>query len=106
MKAEREFQQLIARENNCSTISNETEYFVTDIEFADSSVGARFDLLAVRWLASQRRNISKCRPALIELKYGDGALGGSAGLIKHLEDVSRILLDKGRFDSILQTMQV
>jgi hypothetical protein len=105
-KPEREFQQLIARENNRSTISNETEYFVTDIEFADSSIGARFDLLAVRWLASQRRNNDECLPALIELKYGDGTLGGNAGLIKHLEDVSRILSDREKYESILQTMQV
>lgn len=33
-KPEREFQQLLARENNHSTISNESEYFIADIEFA------------------------------------------------------------------------
>ena len=103
-KPEREFQQLIARENNFSTISNETEYFITDIEFSDSSIGARFDLLAVRWLAAQRKNGAECRPALIELKYGDGALDGNAGLLKHLEDIDTILSDTSRYESILNTI--
>jgi hypothetical protein len=75
-KPEREFQQLIARENNLSTISNESEYFITDIEFANSSLGARFDLLAVRWGASHRGNSQQCRAALFEMKYGDAALDG------------------------------
>ena len=105
-KPEREFQQLIARENNNSTISNETEYFITDIEFSDSEIReARFDLLAIRWLASQRRNHSECLPAFIELKYGDGALNGSAGLIKHLEDLNRILSDRKQYKAILETME-
>ncbi|OHB78940.1 MAG: hypothetical protein A2Z25_21430 [Planctomycetes bacterium RBG_16_55_9] len=42
-KPEREFQQLIARENNDSTISNESEYFISDVEVADSDYVSRFD---------------------------------------------------------------
>lgn len=90
-KSEREFQQLVARENNYSSISNESEYFISDIEFADTEIGARFDILAVRWLASQRRSGSNCIPALIEMKYGDSALGGSSGLIKHLKDIEALI---------------
>jgi len=71
-KPEREFQQLVARENNFSTISNESEYFILDIEFADSDLGARFDMLAMRWLACDRASGRGCRPALISgmLKRG------------------------------------
>jgi hypothetical protein len=83
-----EFQQLVARENNCSTISNETEYFISDIESSESGKRARFDMLAVRWPADRRRSAKDCVPALIEMKYGDGALKGDAGLIKHLKDIS------------------
>ncbi len=104
-KPEREFQQLIARENNDSSISNESEYFVSDIEFADSDIGARFDILAIRWLASQRQSGNKCRAALIEMKYGDGALGGSAGLLKHLQDIDAMVSDRNRYADLLQTMQ-
>lgn len=104
-KAEREFQQVVARENNFSSISNESEYFITDIECADSSIGARFDILAVRWLASQRRNGSNCLPALIEMKYAEGALNGAAGLIKHLEDIEKLVSDKERYSSLLATME-
>jgi hypothetical protein len=54
-KSEREFQQLVARENNSSVISNESEYFVSDIEIVDSG-NARFDMSAIHWPASQRKN--------------------------------------------------
>lgn len=104
-KPEREFQQLVARENNFSTISNESEYFVTDIEFAVSDLGTRLDMLAIRWLASQRKNGSNCRAALIEMKYGDGALEGSAGLLKHLQDINSLISDSDLYQKLLHTMK-
>jgi len=103
-KPEREFQQLVARENNFSTISNESEYFILDIEFADSDLGARFDMLAMRWLACQRKHGAGCRPALIEMKYGDGALDGSAGLVKHLQDIDSLVSDCVRYRTLVRTM--
>lgn len=103
-KAEREFQQLVARENNYSTISNDSEYFISDIEFADSDLNARFDLLAIRWLASHRRSGSNCRAALIEMKYGDAALGGKAGLLKHLKDIDA-LFSNHKYKDLLETME-
>ena len=103
-KAEREFQQLIVRENNFSVISNESEYFISDIEFADSELGARFDMLALRWLAKQRGNGSNCRAAFIEVKYGDKALGGAAGVIKHLQDMDKFISDSESYPSVLETM--
>ena len=48
-KDEREFQQLVARENNNSSISNESEYFISDIEVSESTSGARFDMIAIKW---------------------------------------------------------
>jgi hypothetical protein len=104
-KPEREFQQLVARENNHSTISNESEYFVSDIEFADASLNARFDMLAIRWSAAHRQNGSQSRAVLIEMKYGDGALGGSAGLLKHLQDIDALIQDAKRYADLLQMME-
>jgi hypothetical protein len=103
-KPEREFQQLLARENNHSTISNESEYFITDIEFADSDLRARFDLIGLRWDAS-RRGSGQCRPALFEMKYGDGALDGNAGLLKHLQDIDALVQDEARYARLLATME-
>lgn len=105
-KPEREFQQLVARENNNSTISNESEYFISDIEFADSDLNARFDMLAIRWLASERRDGNRCRVALMEMKYGDGALGGKAGLLKHLKDIDALVSDKNKYASLVKTIEL
>jgi hypothetical protein len=104
-KPEREFQQLVARENNDSTISNASEYFISDIEFADYEHGARFDMLAIRWLASQRKDGTKCKVALIEMKYEDNALGGNAGLLKHLQDINDFIANPVSYENLLETME-
>jgi hypothetical protein len=104
MTTEREFQQLVARENNNSSISNETEYFVSDIEVTVPHL-ARFDIVAIRWLASERKNGSKCQPALIEMKYGDVALKGKSGLLEHLQQMVKFREDKQGYINLLQTMQ-
>ena len=103
-KMEREFQQLVARENNYSSISNETEYFISDIEVTVPNL-ARFDIVAIRWPTKYRKYGSKCRPALIEMKYGDGSLKGDAGLLKHLEDMQAFILDREQYKDLLRTMQ-
>ena len=93
-KDEREFQQLVARENNYSSISNESEYFISDIEVSESTSGARFDMIAIKWPTSKRRSGNNCRIAFIEMKYGDGALGGKAGMLKHLKDMDSLITNK------------
>jgi hypothetical protein len=102
-KLEREFQQIVARENNQSKISNETEYFISDIEYADT--GARFDMLAVRWPRRDRRHVDRCRMCLIEMKYGDDAYVGSSGLVEHLEALDAFLCEKAKVDGLRMTMQ-
>jgi len=102
---EREFQQLVARENNNSSISNESEYFITDIEVTVPHL-ARFDITAIRWLAKDRKTGDRCRAALIEMKYGDKALENNAGLLKHLKDMETFLSNKQQYASLLQTMEI
>ncbi len=102
-KSEREFQQLIVRENNCSAIAKSSEYFISDIEFATSEPSARFDMMAIRRFA-KKPICKQCRAALIEVKYGDGALGGKAGIIKHLKDMDTLISDPVSYSHILETI--
>ena len=92
-KAEREFQQLILRENNCGTVSNDTDYYIADIEYANNENGSRFDMLGIKWLSTSqaRRNPNDLRLAFIEVKYGDNALTGDAGIQKHIKDIYTFL---------------
>ena len=108
-KPEREFQQLVVRENNHSSISKKTGYFVSDIEFADPDIGARFDILAIRWLRSCHKKGGNCRAALMEMKYGDDALEDApddnrAGLLKHLRDIDAFISNRKKYKSLLNTM--
>lgn len=100
-KSEREFQQLVARENNYSIVSNDTDYFITDIEYTHhDSRESRFDLVGINWKSTSqdRKSKSDCRIVLIEMKYGDGAIGGVAGIRKHLNDIDLFCGDKVKLD--------
>ena len=91
---EKEFQQVIARENNNhGRISGGTDYFIADIEYAEKS--SRFDMVALKWLSkgAVRKDTHKVSLSLIEVKYGDGALSGTAGIEKHLKDFQEFLKD-------------
>lgn len=81
-KNEKQAQQRLFMQNNNSLSS---EWFCVDVEFTKSLRGKskaedwRFDIIA----------ISKSKPykiALIELKYGAGALGGKSGIRTHVKD--------------------
>lgn len=92
-KYEREFQQVVVRENNRhGAISHASDYYIVDVEYVcngKEDTNARFDMVAVKWLstASARKNEGAPTLAVMEMKYGDDALDGSAGLIAHLNDV-------------------
>jgi len=104
-KSEREFQQLAAWENNRSVLSNDTEYFITDIEFADRDHSARLDMVGLKWPSNQRKDETRCTPVLIEMKYGTGSYDGAAGIAKHIEDLGKILGDSVKRESLNKTIE-
>jgi hypothetical protein len=100
---EREFQQITAKENNNSIISNDTDYFITDIEYtSSSSKEARFDMVAIKWESSskERKNSKNCTLSLIEMKYGDGAIEGKSGIENHLKHFSKFCNNKENIENL------
>lgn len=95
-KLEREIQQAMLRENNLTSISGDTDYFIADIEYANTLNQSRFDVLGIKWLSNSvsRKNVNEPSLVLSEVKYGDNALTGSAGIVKHFEDLQRFI-DRG-----------
>jgi len=59
----------VVRENNYSSISNGTDYFIIDIEY-DNHAHARFDLVAVEWpsKASHRKLAKDYKPKLVVIE--------------------------------------
>jgi hypothetical protein len=108
-RRECEFQQLVARENNAAeagTSGNASDYFISGQEhlFKGAAKGdVRFDLLAVKWRANagiDRKNPGKTSLAIIEMKYGNQALGSGSegsnpGIEKHFDDLKNLLSDGG-----------
>lgn len=82
---EREFQQLVVRENNRSRSAGSSDYFITDMEHASGK--SRFDMLGARWGHRDRKHGDRLTPVIFEMKYGEQALTGGAGLEKHIKDL-------------------
>lgn len=101
---EREVQQLILRANNRRGSGRSTDYYVCDIEYA--SEHGRFDLIAVRWPSTPvaRKRQDGHRLVLGEVKFGDGALEGTAGLHAHVNDVNSHLAEPGNLAALKEEM--
>lgn len=103
-KDEREFQQLVLRDNNFGSIANSTDYFVCDIEY--QSEHGRFDMVAVHWPSTsvERKNPNNRRLAFIEVKHGDKALKAKSGLHAHISDVNEYVRRRDALDKIKREM--
>ena len=102
---EKEFQQRVVYENNLSGNADNTDYFIVDVEWANSNVlGGRADIVAFRWnhMEHKKRLIQL---TLIEVKQGEKAIKTtemikngkkqeSPGLAKHYEDYLKLKSDK------------
>jgi hypothetical protein len=103
-KEEREAQQSILRENNFGGVSRATDYFVCDIEYANSH--GRFDLVAVHWPSNGaiRKRADGRRLVLVEAKFGEGAIEDPAGIHSHVIDINRFLSDPANVGALKKEM--
>jgi hypothetical protein len=88
-KDEREFQQLMVRENNFGSTAKGTDYYICDIEYA--SANGRFDLIAVHWpsTSSHRKDNTNVGLAFIEMKYMDKSMVNTSGICDHILAMER-----------------
>ncbi|MCU0660777.1 MAG: hypothetical protein MUC50_00455 [Myxococcota bacterium] len=103
-KEEREAQQLMVRENNFGSMSRATDYYICDLEYANRH--GRFDLVAVHWPSESmsRRQCIGRRLVLVEVKYGEGAIDGTAGVHSHIVDINTFLNDASNLVALKQEM--
>lgn len=87
---EKEIQQLIVRENNYSPNSQDTDYFIVDMEYEETQCKGRFDLIALRWDSkTPARKSNEVSLAVIEVKQGYNSIRTNKktpGLKSHQED--------------------
>jgi hypothetical protein len=65
-----EFEQLVVRVNNMISSVN-SEYYITDRQFADSTSHLRFDLSGICWPREKRRKNGRAKLAFLEIKYSN-----------------------------------
>ena len=90
---EREFMQLIMRENNSKAAGNLSDYFIIDMEHQYKKSGPIPDLAGLI-MERGRRKRKTYRLSIIEVKYLDRAFTGTAGIRAHIDDYVRLLKDQ------------
>lgn len=95
---EKEIQQLVVKENNYSPNSQDTDYFIVDMEYEESNESGRFDLVALRWdsdrVARRRNSVSL---TFFEVKQGIDTIrtnGDNPGLRSHMVDYLNFIAKK------------
>lgn len=103
-KEEREIQQMLLRDNNLGGVARSTDYYVCDIEYPNTH--GRFDVVAVHWPSTpaERKKQGGRRLVLAEVKHGDGALDGMAGLHDHITDANAHLANPTNVIGLKQEM--
>lgn len=93
---EKEIQQLVVKENNYSQNSQDTDFFIVDMEYTEGR--SRFDLIALRWDSNiNARKSNKVSLAIIEVKQGIKSImssPSSPGLRKHQRDYNEFIEKK------------
>jgi len=90
---EKEIQQLVVKENNYSPNSQDTDYFIVDMEYEESNDSGRFDLVVLRWDSStSARKSNNVSMAIVEVKQGIDTVRTSEsnpGLKQHQNDFEK-----------------
>jgi hypothetical protein len=95
---EKEIQQLVVKENNYSPNSQDTDYFIVDMEYEEAGENGRFDLIALRWDSTgtaRKKNVVSL--AVIEVKQGSNSVRtstSSPGLNSHTKDFNAFVTRK------------
>ncbi len=103
---EKEIQQLVVKENNYSPNSQDTDYFIVDMEYTEGGDNdeTRFDLIAVRWDSNgPARKKDEVSLAIIEVKQGYQSVKSSIsspGLFKHQKDFDAFVDKKKKEKSL------
>ena len=101
---EREFQQLVLRDNNFGSIAGSTDYYICDIEYR--SRFGQFDMIAVEWpsTSQDRKQTDNRRLIFVEVKHGDKALANKAGIHSHIRDINNYVKEVGYLREIKEDM--
>lgn len=102
---EKDIQQIIAKENNYSPNSIDTDYFVIDTEYQDLG---RFDIVAIRWDSKgSTRKLPRSyslKITIFEVKQGYKSISGKSGMTEHFKNFNNFNLDKEKVDAFISDM--
>ena len=98
---EREFSQVIMRENNSLKAGNQSDYFIIDMEHQYKKGGAIPDLVGLIMERGKRQR-PVFQMSIIEVKYMDIAFTGVAGIRSHIDDYVDLMNDKNTLEEMKQ----
>lgn len=102
---EREFQQLILRENNSKKFGEYSDYFILEMEYQYRTSGPEPDLIAVK-MPRRKKQAKSYRLAVVEVKYLDDRFTGKAGIRSHIDDYIKLMNDKNMLQEVKNEMEI
>ena len=107
---EKEYQQRIVYENNQSVNAEDNDFFIADVEWADSTLDGRADIVAFRW-DHMRHAKREVQIVIIEVKQGEnsiktGSNTAGASLKKHYDDYLKFKMQTEYVKDVAKDMLV
>ena len=102
---EREFQQLMFRENNSKKFGKYSDYYILEMEYQYRTSGPEPDLMAVK-MPRRKRQGTTYRLAIVEVKYLDDSFARKAGIRSHIDDYIKLVNNKDMLNEVKNEMEI
>lgn len=104
---EREYQHIVAKENNSGNIGKYSDYFICDIEYAghlNKDKNYKFDMIGVKWPSNSeaRKNNDNLNICIIGMKYGENS---DSKILNHMEEIYKFLCCKDNLTNLKEEMK-
>ncbi|RDY23916.1 hypothetical protein CHF27_006070 [Romboutsia maritimum] len=106
---EREYQHIVAKENNYGNIGKKSDYFICDIEYSgalNENRNFNFDMIGIKWPSKEENrkctdNLDLC---LIDMNYGDDYFDDQTAFLRNINDMYLFLCDENKLKTLKSEM--
>ncbi|HSQ88317.1 hypothetical protein [Romboutsia sp.] len=104
---EREYQHIVAKENNLGNVGKYSDYFICDIEYdghLNKDENYKFDMIGVKWPSNSeaRKNNNNLNLCIIGMKYGEKS---DLKILSYMQDIYKFLSYKDKLNNLKEEMK-
>ena len=104
---EREYQHIVAKENNSKNTGRQSDYYICDIEYKgdfDKDNNCKLDMIGVKWPVSnyERSNHENLPLCIFSMKYGSKS---DKKIIDNINDIHKFICNEDKLDRLKKEME-